>query len=65
MTHFYKWEDGLDIGLGYDDICRIWMTEDMKRLRTCNIFPVLELMRDLKELEKSGSPPIKFWVLKK
>ena len=45
---------------GYDDICRIWMTEDMKEDYEHVTSSVLELMRDLKELEKSGRPPIEF-----
>ena len=44
----------------YDDICRIWMTEDMKEDYEHVTSSVLELMRDLRELERSGRPPIEF-----
>ena len=41
---------------GYQDICRIWMKEDMQEDYQHITSSVQELMLDLKKLEKSGTP---------
>ncbi len=41
---------------GYQDICRIWMKEDMQEDYQHITSSVKELMLDLKKLEKSGTP---------
>ena len=45
---------------GYEDICRIWMTQNMKDDFEHITDSVLELMKDLKSLEKSKSTPFDF-----
>ena len=45
---------------GYEDICRIWMTENMKDDFEHITDSVLELMKDLKSLEKAKSTPFDF-----
>ena len=45
---------------GYEDICRMWMTGNMKDDFEHITNSVLELMQDLKSLEKSKSTPFDF-----
>ena len=44
----------------YEDICKIWMTENMKEDYEHITTSVLELMDEIRQLQKSDRAPIDF-----